>query len=70
MEICGELEENPFDKIHIRIHSPQQLLRVIPEQTVQALLQSDYDAYTPWGREFSGISSQGHARQWDVWRLR
>jgi len=51
MEICGELEENPFDKLHIRIHSPQQLPRVIPEQTVQALLQSAYDAYTPGDRE-------------------
>jgi len=51
MEICGELEENPFDKLHIRIHSPQQLPRVIPEQIVQALLQSAYDAYTPGCRE-------------------
>ena len=29
MEMCGKLEENPFDKLHIRIHSPQQLPRVI-----------------------------------------
>lgn len=51
MDICGELEANPFDKLHIRIHSPQQLPRVIPEQIVQALLQSAYDAYTPGCRE-------------------
>ncbi len=51
MEICGELGENPFDKLRIRIHSPQQLPRVIPEQIVQALLQSAYDAYTPSRRE-------------------
>ncbi len=51
MEMCGELEENPFDRLHIRIHSPQQLPRVIPEQTVQALLQSAYDAYMPGDRE-------------------
>ena len=51
VELCGELEENPFDKLHIRIHSPQQLPRIIPEQIVQALLQSAYDAYTPGCRE-------------------
>lgn len=51
MEILGELSENPFDKLHIRIHSPQQLPRVIPEQIVRALLQSAYDAYTPGCRE-------------------
>ena len=51
MEISGELLENPFNKIHIRIHSPQQLPRIIPEQIVQSLLQSAYDAYTPGCRE-------------------
>ena len=51
MELCEKLEENPFDKLHIRIHSPQQLPRVIPEQVVQALLQSAYNAYTPGCRE-------------------
>ena len=51
MEICGEMKENPFDKLHIRIHSPQQLPRVIPEQVVQALLQSAYSAYTPTCQE-------------------
>lgn len=51
MEMSGELAENPFDKLHIRIHSPQQLPRIIPEQIVQALLQSAYDAYTQGCRE-------------------
>ena len=51
MEISGELEADPFDKLHIRIHSPQQLPRIIPEQIVQALLQSAYDAYTQGCRE-------------------
>lgn len=51
MEISGELVENPFDKLHVRIHSPQQLPRIIPEQTVHALLQSAYDAYTEERRE-------------------
>ena len=51
MNLCGELAENPFDKLHIRIHSPQQLPRVIPEQIVHALLKSAYNAYTPGCRE-------------------
>ena len=51
MELCGELEENPFDKLHIRIQSPKQLPRIIPEQVVQNLLQSAYDSYTPDSRE-------------------
>lgn len=51
MELSGELEENPFNKLHIHIHSPQQLPRTIPEQLVQALLQSAYDAYTPGCRD-------------------
>lgn len=51
MELCGELDGNPFDKLHIRIHSPKQLPRLIPGETVQALLQSAYDAYTTGCRE-------------------
>lgn len=51
MEMCGELNENPFNKLHIKIHLPHQLPRTIPEQTVQALLQSAYDAYSPGNRE-------------------
>ena len=51
MEISGEIKENPFDKLHIRIHSPQQLPRIIPEQIVHALLQSAYDAYAQGDRE-------------------
>ena len=51
MEICGVLEENPFDKLHVRIHSPQQLPRIIPEQIVRALLQCAYNSYTPGCRE-------------------
>lgn len=51
MELTGKLNENPFDKLHIRIHSPQQLPRIIPEQIVQTLLQSAYDAYAQGGRE-------------------
>ena len=51
MEISGELAENSFDKLHIHIHSPQQLLQVIPEQIARFLLQKACDAYTPGYRE-------------------
>lgn len=51
MAMSGELEENPFDRLHIHIHSPQQLPRIIPQHLVQALLQCAYDAYTPGCRE-------------------
>ena len=51
MELNGELDENPFDKLHIRIQSPKQLPRIIPEQVVQALLQSAYESYVSGCRE-------------------
>ena len=51
MELSGELDENPFDKLHIRIQSPKQLPRIIPDQVVQTLLQSAYDSYIPGCRE-------------------
>lgn len=47
MELNGSIQENPFEKLHIRIHAPQQLPRVIPNRIVQGILQSTYDAYTP-----------------------
>ena len=51
MELRGNIEENPFDKLHIRIQSPKQLPRTIPEQVVQALLQNAYNSYMPGSRE-------------------
>lgn len=51
MEISGLLETNPFNKLHIRIHSPQQLPRIIPNHIMHDLLQNAYDAYTPGCRE-------------------
>ena len=51
MELNEKLDENPFDKLHIRIQSPKQLPRIIPEQVVQALLQSAYDSYISGCRE-------------------
>lgn len=47
----GVLEENPFDKFHIRIHLPQQLPRTIPARIVQELLQNAYSKYLPGKRQ-------------------
>lgn len=47
MELNGSIQDNPFKMLHIRIHAPQQLPRVIPNQIVQRILQSTYDNYNP-----------------------
>lgn len=47
LSLSGTLEVNPFDKLRIKIHSPQQLPRTIPQQIVKSLLQNAYDAYSP-----------------------
>lgn len=41
----GTLPENPFEKMHIRIQTPRQLPRIIPDHLVRALLQCAYDSY-------------------------
>ena len=51
LELDGALQDNPFNNFHIRIQMPKQLPRVIPEQLVEALLQSAYDTYTPRRQE-------------------
>lgn len=51
MERREELDVNPFDKLSIRIRSPQQLPRVIPEETVRELLQIAYHSYIPGNRQ-------------------
>lgn len=51
LELSGFLENNPFDKLHVKIHSPQQLPRTVPEQTVRDLLQCAYEAYAPGRRK-------------------
>lgn len=51
LELQELLEPNPFDKLHIRIHSPKQLPRIIPQQTIYDLLQNAYEAYAPGCRE-------------------
>jgi len=39
------IQENPFDKLYIQIHTPRQLPRTIPTHIVQSILQSAYNAY-------------------------
>ncbi len=48
------LEHSPFEKLHIHIHAPKQLPRVIPEDVVEGLLRCAYQ---------EDVSS-------DRWRLR
>jgi len=42
--------KNPLEKLHIRIHTPQQLSRVIPNHIIQNLLASVYSSYIPEDR--------------------
>lgn len=51
LELNGTMPENPFERFHIRLQTPRQLPRVIPEQLVRRLLQSAYDAYLPGRRQ-------------------
>lgn len=39
------IAHNPFDKFHTRIHTPKQLPRTIPLQTVQSILSEAYHEY-------------------------
>lgn len=47
LEANEEIENNPFEKLRIRIQTPKQLPRTIPEDMVKSLLQNAYQAYTP-----------------------
>ena len=51
MTASGHLTANPFDKVHIHIHTPKQLPRIIPRQLVHDLLQNAYNAYSSGFRE-------------------
>ena len=51
LELNGVLEDNPFNKLRIKIHAPQQLPRTIPEQVIRELLRCAYDAYAPERRK-------------------
>ena len=47
LEANEEIESNPFEKLRIRIQTPKQLPRTIPEDMVRSLLQNAYQSYTP-----------------------
>lgn len=51
LELNGVLEDNPFNKLRVKIHAPQQLPRTIPEQVIRELLRCAYDAYAPGRRK-------------------
>ncbi len=46
---AGVLEDDPFQRLNLRIQSPQQVPRVIPGGLVQRLLQATYDAHAATG---------------------
>lgn len=39
------LENNPFDKFRVKMQTPKQLPRIIPEYNVKTILQTAYEAY-------------------------
>ena len=47
LEFNERLEHNPFDKLRVRIHTPKQLPRTIPEHIIQEILTQAYIAYSP-----------------------
>lgn len=51
LEFNEQLPNNPFEKLRIRIHTPKQLPRTIPEHIVRGLLNQAYRGYStgsPW----------------------
>ena len=50
LSINGILKKNPFDQLEIRIHTPKQLPRIIPQQIIQSILQSAYSEYSNGNR--------------------
>ena len=51
LEFNDQLDYNPFEKLRVRIHTPKQLPRTIPEHIVRRLLKEayhDYSADMPW----------------------
>lgn len=52
LKLSGKLSSNPFEKLRVRIHTPKQLPRTIPEHIVKGLLNEAYSCYSPnipWG---------------------
>lgn len=47
LELNDQITSNPFQKLRIRIHTPKQLPRTIPEHIVRELLNEAYHIYSP-----------------------
>lgn len=47
MELAGILPNDPFKSLHVKIQSPHQLPRIIPEPIIRDLLQCAYASYSP-----------------------
>lgn len=47
LEFNDQLDYNPFEKLRVRIHTPKQLPRTIPEHIVRELLKEAYHVYSP-----------------------
>lgn len=47
LEFNDQLDYNPFEKLRVRIHTPKQLPRTIPEHIVRELLREAYRVYSP-----------------------
>lgn len=45
LEYREQLASNPFDKLRVRMQMPKQLPRIIPEESVQAILRKVYSLY-------------------------
>lgn len=50
LSINGVLKKNPFEQLQIRVHTPKQLPRTIPQQIVHSILRSAYNEYRPGNR--------------------
>ncbi len=48
LEDTGQISENIFEKMCIRIHTPKQLPRIIPEDMVKSILQNAYNTHNRW----------------------
>lgn len=46
LEYREEVVSSPFEKLRVKIQTPKQLPRVIPQDCVEKVLQSAYDAYS------------------------
>lgn len=46
LEYRDELVSSPFEKLRVKIQTPKQLPRVIPEECVKKVLQNAYDTYS------------------------